>query len=62
MKGRGHDGQSMDVLCYYNFIDVTCALGIALLINLAVLIVSASTFFSAGNSNVPLLLIALPVL
>lgn len=49
MKGRQQDGQSADALCRYNFIDITCALGIALLINVAVLLVSASTFFSTGD-------------
>eukprot|EP00803_Ostreobium_quekettii_P002921 evm.model.scf_229.1 EVM.evm.TU.scf_229.1 scf_229:2594-9836(-) len=48
VKGRPREGRSVAAMCQYNFIDVTCALGAALLINLAVLVVSAATFHSAG--------------
>jgi NRAMP (natural resistance-associated macrophage protein)-like metal ion transporter len=35
--------------CYLNSLDVTCALGLALLVNVAVLLVSASAFHAAGE-------------
>lgn len=34
--------------CYLNSLDIACALGLALLVNVAVLLVAASTFHSAG--------------
>lgn len=49
VKGRQQGFQSVGSICRYNFIDITCALGIALLINVGVLLVSASTFFSTGS-------------
>ena len=36
-------------LCRYNFLDIACALSIALFVNVAVLMVAAATFFSAGS-------------
>jgi manganese transport protein len=35
-------------LCDLNFIDIACALGLALCINVAVLLVAASTFHATG--------------
>lgn len=35
-------------LCHLNFVDIACALGLALLINVAVLLVAASTFHATG--------------
>eukprot|EP00892_Ulva_mutabilis_P003200 jgi/Ulvmu1/12881/UM098_0069.1 len=35
--------------CYLNSLDIACALGLALLVNVAVLLVAASTFHSAGD-------------
>lgn len=34
--------------CYLNSLDIACALGLALMVNVAVLLVAASTFHSAG--------------
>lgn len=46
-RRTGHD--TIREVCWYNLIDVTLALGVALLINLAVVVVSASTFYTAGE-------------
>ena len=35
-------------LCDLNFVDIACALGLALCINVAVLLVAASTFHATG--------------
>jgi manganese transport protein len=35
-------------LCYLNFVDISCALGLALLVNVAVFLVAASTFHASG--------------
>ena len=49
VKSRHRGNCSIESLCKLNLIDVTLALGVALLINLALLVVSASTFHSAGT-------------
>lgn len=50
-QARGSDGSEAAVrrLCFYNFLDIAAALGVALVINVAVLLVSAATFHSAGE-------------
>lgn len=40
---------SVRALCLYNFLDIGAALGVALVINVAVLLVSAATFHTAGG-------------
>jgi hypothetical protein len=35
-------------LCFYNFLDIACALGVALVVNVAVLLVAAATFHARG--------------
>lgn len=35
-------------LCFYTFVDIACALSVAMLINTALLIVAAATFNSTG--------------
>eukprot|EP00210_Caulerpa_lentillifera_P003241 g3095.t1 len=50
VKGRHQGNCSTRALCRLNFIDITLALGVALMINLAVLVVSASAFHSADIS------------
>lgn len=45
--------------CYLNSLDIACALGLALLVNVAVLLVAASTFHSAGTLGASLLEVAL---
>eukprot|EP00198_Chlamydomonas_reinhardtii_P011456 XP_001700793.1 predicted protein [Chlamydomonas reinhardtii] len=40
--------KTVRALCLYNFLDIGAALGVALVINVAVLLVSAATFHSAG--------------
>ena len=50
VKGRGSSNCSVKELCRLNLVDVTLALGVALAINLALLVVSASTFHSAGEA------------
>lgn len=40
-------------LCYLNFVDIACALGLALCVNVAVLLVAAATFFTAGAPPPP---------
>ncbi len=35
-------------LCFYTFVDIACALSVAMLINVALLIVAAATFNSTG--------------
>lgn len=37
-------------LCFYTFVDIACALTVAMLINTALLIVAAATFNSTGAS------------
>mmetsp|Transcript_46020 Transcript_46020/g.116456 ORF Transcript_46020/g.116456 Transcript_46020/m.116456 type:complete len:872 (-) Transcript_46020:137-2752(-) len=41
-------GPSLEELCRYNLIDIAAALGVALLVNVAVMLVAAATFHSAG--------------
>ncbi len=41
-------GPTMAQLCFYNFLDIACALGVALVVNVAVLLVSAATFHASG--------------
>jgi Mn2+/Fe2+ NRAMP family transporter len=41
-------GPSVAELCRYNFIDIAAALGVALLVNVAVMLVAAATFNAAG--------------
>ncbi|GLC33053.1 hypothetical protein PLESTB_000375800 [Pleodorina starrii] len=45
---RGGRRGVIRALCLYNFLDIFAALGVALVINVAVLLVSAATFHSAG--------------
>ncbi|EFJ44658.1 hypothetical protein VOLCADRAFT_106319 [Volvox carteri f. nagariensis] len=45
--GDGIQGH-IRTLCLYNFLDIGAALGVALVINVALLLVSAATFHSAG--------------
>uniref|UniRef100_A0A061SL89 Manganese transport protein n=1 Tax=Tetraselmis sp. GSL018 TaxID=582737 RepID=A0A061SL89_9CHLO len=44
----GHGGCSVSDLCRYNLIDISAALGIALLVNVAVMLVAAAAFNSVG--------------
>lgn len=37
-------------LCFYTFVDIACALTVAMMINTALLIVAAATFNSTGAS------------
>jgi Mn2+/Fe2+ NRAMP family transporter len=39
---------STSQLCRYNFMDIAAALGLALVVNVAVLLVAAATFHHAG--------------
>lgn len=39
---------SLSQLCLYNFLDIAAALGLALVVNVAVLLVAAATFHQAG--------------
>lgn len=49
-QARGKVSHTLSQLCFYNFVDVACALGVALLVNVAVLLVSAATFHQAGEA------------
>jgi Mn2+/Fe2+ NRAMP family transporter len=40
---------SLEQLCRYNFLDIAAALGLALVVNVAVLLVAAATFHQAGT-------------
>ena len=44
----GRAGCSVSDLCRFNQMDITAALGVALLVNVAVMLVAAATFHSAG--------------
>jgi Mn2+/Fe2+ NRAMP family transporter len=48
-QARGAAGTSLRQLCLYNFLDIAAALGLALLVNMAVLLVAAATFHQAGE-------------
>lgn len=50
-QARGKAGHSLSQLCFYNFIDIAAALGVALVVNVALLVVAAATFHSAGHSK-----------
>lgn len=39
---------SLSQLCRYNFLDIAAALGLALVVNVAVLLTAAATFHQAG--------------
>ncbi|WIA38911.1 hypothetical protein OEZ86_005064 [Tetradesmus obliquus] len=47
-QARGAAGTGLRQLCLYNFLDIAAALGLALLVNVAVLLVAAATFHQAG--------------
>lgn len=47
-QAQGKASPSVSRLAFYNFLDIALALGVALTVNVAVLIVSAATFHSAG--------------
>jgi Mn2+/Fe2+ NRAMP family transporter len=49
-QARGAASTSLRQLCLYNFLDIAAALGLALLVNVAVLLVAAATFHQAGES------------
>lgn len=49
-QARGQPPSALRALLAYNALDVAAALGVALLINLAILLVSAATFHEAGES------------
>jgi Mn2+/Fe2+ NRAMP family transporter len=44
---------SLSQLCLYNFLDIAAALGLALVVNVAVLLVAAATFHQAGEDSPP---------
>jgi Mn2+/Fe2+ NRAMP family transporter len=44
-------GTSLSQLCLYNFLDIAAALGLALVVNVAVLLVAAATFHQAGRAS-----------
>lgn len=48
-QARGQPSQALGALLAYNALDVAAALGVALLVNLAILLVSAATFHEAGE-------------
>lgn len=48
MAGRAGKGGPIALLCHYNFVDIAVALGIALLINVAVTVMAAETFHAHG--------------
>lgn len=48
-QARGAASTSLRQLCLYNFIDIAAALGLALIVNVAVLLVAAATFHQAGE-------------
>jgi Mn2+/Fe2+ NRAMP family transporter len=48
-QARGAASTSLRQLCLYNFLDIAAALGLALLVNVAVLLVAAATFHQAGG-------------
>eukprot|EP00879_Flechtneria_rotunda_P013472 GHRR01014066.1.p1 GENE.GHRR01014066.1~~GHRR01014066.1.p1 ORF type:complete len:1200 (+),score=508.94 GHRR01014066.1:1255-4854(+) len=48
-QARGKASHSLRQLCLYNFLDIAAALGLALLVNVAVLLVAAATFHQAGT-------------
>jgi Mn2+/Fe2+ NRAMP family transporter len=48
-QARGAASTSLRQLCLYNFLDIAAALGLALLVNVAVLLVAAATFHQAGE-------------
>lgn len=48
-QARGAAGTGLRQLCLYNFLDIAAALGLALLVNVAVLLVAAATFHQAGE-------------
>lgn len=48
-QARSKTGVSLSQLCFYNFIDIAAALGVALVINVALLVVAAATFHPAGT-------------
>ncbi|KAF8064691.1 nramp2 [Scenedesmus sp. PABB004] len=47
-QARGAASTSLRRLCLYNFLDIAAALGLALVVNVAVLLVAAATFHQAG--------------
>jgi Mn2+/Fe2+ NRAMP family transporter len=48
-QARGKPSHSLKQLCLYNFLDIAAALGLALVVNVAVLLVAAATFHQAGE-------------
>ena len=48
VTSQAQQGRSTSLLFRYNFIDISVALGIALLINVAVIVVASETFHAHG--------------
>lgn len=48
-QARGKAGVPLQTLCLYNLLDIAAALGLALIVNVAVLLVAAATFHQAGE-------------
>lgn len=48
VTSQAQQGRSTAALCHCNFVDISVALGIALLINVAVTVVAAETFHARG--------------
>jgi Mn2+/Fe2+ NRAMP family transporter len=47
-QAKARASTSLSQLCLYNFFDIAAALGLALVVNVAVLLVAAATFHQAG--------------
>lgn len=47
-QARGQPAHTLRQLLFFNALDVACALGVALVVNVAILLVSAATFHEAG--------------
>jgi Mn2+/Fe2+ NRAMP family transporter len=48
-QARGQPAAALRDLLWFNALDVACALGVALVVNVAILLVSAATFHQAGG-------------